>query len=86
MVSEPSLKKRFSSPHGVMITKTKDDTNNEMAAITGDSDRKESQTTKGLLLMSDLNPYMLLSSDTPGVLPIQVKLTKNNTINGQPHS
>lgn len=86
MIPEPSLKKCFSSPHGGTITETKTDTNNEMAAITGDSDGKESQTTKGLPLMSDLSPYMLLSSDTPGALLIHVKLMKNNTTNSRPHS
>lgn len=57
---------------------TKKDANLEIVAITEGYDLKESQTMKGLPLMSDLNPYILSSSDTPVAFLIHIKLKKNN--------
>lgn len=60
------------------MTDTKEDTNLEMVAIAEGGNGKESRTIKGLHLMSDLNPYTNLSSDTLRALLIHIKLIENN--------
>lgn len=57
--------------------------NKEIATATIGGEGKDFRQTKNLSLMSDLNPYMLLSIDTPGALLIHIKLNKKITINGR---